>query len=350
MFINARLGCFLLVTLLCTAALSAQQNNPLTQPGNAKIYLDVVVTPKPVPLAGLQQQDFTLLDNKAPRTITSFEAVSGREAPIEVIVVIDAVNAAFHNVGYERTQLGNFLRAEGGHLAYPIALAVFTDKGVHLLGEFSSDGNALGALLDGDDSGLRAIGRSAGFYGAAERLQLSLDALDQLVAGEAPRPGRKVMVWISPGWPLLSNVNVSLDSKQQQHVFGNVVRLSTQLLRDRITLYSINPLGAGESLSNAFYYQEFLKGVSKPSQVNVGNLGLPVLAIHSGGLAFNSDNDIASQVRKCLADVAPYYEISFDPPVAEKPDEYHQLEIKLAKAGLAARTRQSYYAQPTSRN
>jgi hypothetical protein len=34
--------------------------------------------------------------------------------------------------------------------------------------------------------------------------------------------------------------------------------------------------------------------------------------------------------------------------VAAKPDEYHQLQIKLAKPGLTARTRQGYYAQPAA--
>jgi VWFA-related protein len=94
------------------------------------------------------------------------------------------------------------------------------------------------------------------------------------------------------------------------------------------------------------YYKNFLKGISKPSQVDVGDLGLPVLAIQSGGLALNSTNNIAGLLQECVADSAPYYEISFDPPQAERRDEYHHLEVKLAKPGLTARTRQGYYAQP----
>jgi VWFA-related protein len=336
----------LLAALFCCAAASAQQNIPPAQAANRTSYLDVVVTPKSVPPVVLQQQDFTLVDNKTPRSITSFRAVSGREAPIEVIVVIDAVNTAFRNVGYERGQLDNFLRAEGGHLAYPVAIAVFTDNGIKVLGDFSSDGNALSALLDQDNTGLRTIGRATGFYGADERLQLSLQAMDRLLASLAPRPGRKIMLWLSPGWPLLSGPRVDLDTKQRQQIFGNIVKFSTQLLQARVTLYSVNPLGTEESISNAFYYKEFLKGVSKPSQVNVGNLALQVLAVQSGGLAFNSNNDLGSILRQCVDDAAPYYEITFDQPAAEKPDEYHQLEIKLDKPGLSARARQDYYAQP----
>jgi VWFA-related protein len=348
MFIHARPGsALLLAALLCCAAVSAQQNTPPNQTANRTSYLDVVVTPKSVPPVVLQQQDFTLVDNKSPRSITSFHVVNGREAPIEVIVVIDAVNAAFRNVAYEREQVDSFLRAEGGHLAYPVAIAFFTDKGTQLLGDFSSDGNALGTLLDGENTPLRFITRGSGIYGAADRLQLSLQALDQLLTGEAQRPGRKIMVWLSPGWPLLSGPHVELDAKERQKIFGDIVKLSTELLQARVTLYSVNPaVGASESLSRLAYYKEFLKGVSKPSQVNLGNLALQVLAVQSGGLALNSSNDLAAVVRQCVDDATPYYEISFDQPVAEKPDEYHQLEFKLDKPGLAARTRQAYYAQP----
>jgi VWFA-related protein len=97
----------------------------------------------------------------------------------------------------------------------------------------------------------------------------------------------------------------------------------------------------------ATYYETFLKGVKEPSQVLPANLALQVLAIQSGGLALNFNNDVASLLRQCLADTQAYYQISFDPPAASKSNEYHQLEIKVAKPGLIARTREGYYAQPS---
>jgi len=347
MFRDARLRCMLLMALCYAPASVAQQPRPATPPTGSRIVLDVVVTPKSgPPVADLRQPDFTLLDNKSPQTITSFKAVTGREAPIEGVLVIDAVNASAQTVAYERAQIQKFLAAEGGHLAYPFTLAVVTDTGIQILGNMSSDGNALSAILDRDDIGIRSIGRSTGYYGAAERLQLSLEALTQLVAKEAPRAGRKVVLWVSPGWPLLSGPSTELGAKQQQQIFDNIVSISTQLLQARVTLYSVDPLGASESVGRTSYYKEFLKGVTKPNQVTVGNLGLQVLAIQSGGIAFSSTNDITKLLQDCLADSAPYYEISFDAPPAEHPDEYHQLEIKIARPGLTARTRQGYYAQP----
>jgi VWFA-related protein len=350
MFSNSRLGLFLLFILLCTVVASAQQASPRAQAAGGNIYLDVAVTPKSgPPVADLHQQDFTLLDNNSPQAITSFQAVTGRQAPVEVVLVIDAINTDARTIGYERIQIDKFLHAEGGRLAYPLAIAVATDTGVKVAENFSSDGNALSAAMDRDQIGLRDIGRSAGFYGATERLQYSLQALSQLAVPEA-RQGRKILLWISPGWPLLSGPNVELDSKQQTQIFAQIASLSTQLRQARVTLYNVNPIGAGESVFRGTYYQEFLKGVSKPSQVNLGNLGLQVLAIQSGGLAFDFNNDAAELLQQCISDIAPYYEISFAAPAAERPDEYHHLEIKIAKPGLTARTRQGYYAQPATHN
>jgi VWFA-related protein len=350
---KARFSHVLFVTLLCSAAAGvfAQQGAPPAQPPSNQIVLDVVVTPKSgPPVADLQQQDFTLLDNKSPQPITSFKAVSGREAPTEIVIVIDAVNTGYRMLSIERTQLGKFLRAEAGHLAYPIALTVFTDKGLQVLGSFSSDGNALSDTLDHSEIGLRDLTRAAGFYGAEERLQHSLQVFGQLTASESPRPGRKIMLWVSPGWPLLSGPRVELDSKQQAKIFTDIVGLTTQLQRAGVTVYNVNPIGNTESLLRTSNYKNYVKGVSKPNQVFLGNLGLQVFAVQSGGLVLDSDNDVAALLQQCISDVAPYYEISFAASAAERPDEYHHLEIQLAKPGLTARTRQGYYAQPATHN
>lgn len=353
MITSDRFACFILVTMLWTAGVSAAQAPTGAPPPatSSKIYLEVVVSPKSgPPVADLQQQDFTLLDNKSPQPITSFQAFTGREAPIKIVLVIDAVNTGIDRVGYERIQIDKFLRAEGGHLAYPVALAIFTEKGISIAAELSSDGNALSEALDKSSIAIRPVGRSAGFYGATERLQYSLAALSQLTASLARQPGRKIIVWVSPGWPLLSGPRIELTTKDQHQIFSDVVSFSTQLRQAGITLYSVNPVGNGESLSRASYYKDFLKPASKPSQVNAGNLGLPVLAIQSGGLAFDLDNDLAAMLQQCVSDTAPFYEISFDSTPAERPDEYHQLEVKITKPGLTARTRQGYYAQPLPKN
>jgi VWFA-related protein len=346
MSIRTRIGFLLLTPLGCTALFFAQQNTPPASAPTSRVDLDVVVTPKSgPPVAGLQQQDFTIFDNKSPQRIASFHARSGSQDPVHVIMVIDAVNTAYQTIAYERGQIDKFLRANGGRLAQPMTLAFFTDKGTQLEEGFSTDGNGLSESFDHHDIGLRDIRRSSQ-YEANDRFQLSMTALRELLEQAAKLPGRKMIFWISPGWPILSGPRIDLDYRQQNQIFSTVVGLSTQLRQARITLYSVDPLGSNEGVARTLYYQDFLKGVSKPSQVNVGDLSLQVLAVQSGGLALASSNDVVSLLEKCMADADAYYELSFVPAPADHRDEYHNLLVQVAKPGLTVRTRTGYYAEP----
>jgi VWFA-related protein len=323
-----------------------QEVIPAARPADAQIKLDVVVTPgSGLPVAGLRQQDFTLLDNKVPVPITRFEALGVAQAPVKAILVIDTLNIPLLGVGREQVEIAKFLRANGGHLAVPTALAVFSEKGFASLGGPTQDGNALATALAGANFTQRSIRQSQGVYGAEDRYLISVNALQQLVTRESTRVGRKMILWVSPGWPLLSGPGIQLNSRQQASVFQNIVNLSTQLRQARVTLYSLDSYGVGEPLGRALYYQDFLKGVSKEGQASIGDLALQVLAVQSGGLALTSTG-VADLLEKCVADASAYYEISFAALPAEKRDEYHHIEVKVAEPGMVARARQGYYAEP----
>jgi hypothetical protein len=129
----------------------------------------VVVTGKSdKPALNLQQQDFTLLDNKDPQKIVSFQAVDGAAAnpPVEIILLIDRVNTSFEGVANVLLQTKKFLGQNGGQLAQPVSLISFTDTGTSV-GNASRDGNALITLLDQTEASLRTTRRSQGFYGIA---------------------------------------------------------------------------------------------------------------------------------------------------------------------------------------
>ena len=347
--------------LACAVGLAAQTpapmplNTPQPTPTPAAaaeapthtITLDVVAAHKlQPPVAGLEPSTFTLHDNKTPRPITSFKAFSGDNTPVSVTLVIDAVNTNYSTVAEARIQVEAFLKANGGHLTHPTRLAIFTDTGLSIQPAYTRDGNALAQSLDKQNIALREIRRSSGFYGADERTQLSLDTLTRLAQSELNVPDRKFVVWVSPGWPLLSGVRVDLDNKQLESIFHEAVELSALLRQARVTLYNINPIGAGESVGRAFYYEEYVKGISKPSQAQLGDLSLQVLAVQSGGQAFTGSNDISGMIKSAYEDGSAYYELTFDPTPADHPNEYHQIELQVSQPGLTIRTRQGYYNQP----
>lgn len=336
---------FVLFTALPGA--TAQQSLPTISLPPHGIRINVVVSAKSgQPVTNLTQQNFTLLDNKTPRPITSFKIVGApAQQPTRVILLLDAVNMPYQELAYTREGVRNFLKSHEGELPYPTTLAVLTDQGAQIINDFSTDGNALNDLLEHQQIGLREINRDSEWSGV-ERLQICLTAFHQLASFASTLSGRKAVVWISPGWPLVSGPRVYLDARQEQQIFNDVVSLSNQLRRDDVTLYNVNPLGVGESLERTDYYETFLKAPVKPNDVQLGDLSIQVLAIHTGGLAIESNSDINAMIDKCLADLRSWYEITFDPLPADKPNEYHHIEVQLDQRALTVRTTDGYYANP----
>jgi VWFA-related protein len=323
---------------------------PLSQAQDSHLVLDVVVADKSgKPRAGLTQNDFIVRDNGQPQKIVSFRAVNGvAEPPVKIIIMIDEVNTTFSHVAYERDQLRKFLMQNGGQLTHPVSLGFFTDTtGTELQPNSSTDGKALLASFDDHETRLRTIRRSTGFYGAEERFTLSQKNLAMLAAAEARVPGRKLVIWISPGWPILSGPNITLSTKQEQGLFSSIVWLANALRQARITLYSVDPLGVEDAATNRLnYYEEFLKPMAGPKNVQAGNLSLQVLARQSGGQALNSSNDITEQVNRCVADADAFYTLTIDPMPSDRPNQLHSVDVKVESPGLTARTRNLYYGQP----
>jgi VWFA-related protein len=320
----------------CLAVAASAQNT---------IDLNVVVNAKSgPPITGLAQNDFTLLDNKVPQTIVSFHALGPGE-PVHVIVVVDAVNAPFTSIAYQRGNLDKYLHANGGQLTSPTQLAFLTDRGFDLSSSFSTDGNELSTILKQREVGLRDIRRSSQEE-AVDRLSLSINAVRALIAYGAALPGRKLVLWLSPGWPILSGPLILLNKKQEQQIYvtvqqqthdtvrqqrliyATVVDLSTRMREAQIVLYNVNPIGASQDVGWESYYKAFLKPVTEPVQAVMADLSLQVLAVQSGGLTLVGSNDLTGMLRQCTEDAKA---------------SYHHLEVRLSQPGLTARTRQGYY-------
>jgi VWFA-related protein len=198
MNIRTRPGLALLAIALSSTAIPAQQ----TPPPSNRMVLDVVVTPKSgPPVSNLQQQDFTILDNKSPEPITSFSVVKGAEAPVEVVVLIDTVNADPQELAVERADIDKFFKSNGGHLSFPTSLAILEQAGVAMGETPTRNGNLLSAALAQTNLGSGVQLKNTGPVNDADRARRCLIAAQRLVAREAAIPGRKIILWLSPGWP-----------------------------------------------------------------------------------------------------------------------------------------------------
>jgi VWFA-related protein len=330
---------------------------PPAQPAAVGIQLDVTVTDKSGnPVSGLSQSDFTLLDNGQPAKIVSFHAYDPATPPVppvEVIILFDTVNQGFTTVSYDRLQVAKFLRQNGGRLAQPVKIEWLTNTDVKTMGaggesvaggeDQSLDGNALAAQLDASDSWLRTITRTTRGFAAVDVFEYSLKMLDMIAAQEGKTPGRKLLIWAGPGWPMLDTPGITFTSKNQQLLFDQIVALNSILRQGHISLYSVSE---GVSGPYTFLYQAFLKGVKKWTQAAPSDLALKVLAVQSGGLALPPSNDLVSSINDCARDSGPFYSVTIEPAPPDQPNEYHELKVRVDKPGLTARTNSGYYNQP----
>jgi VWFA-related protein len=319
-----------------------------------RITLEVQVTEQSgAPIRGLQKEDFTLLDDKQPQSILFFHAFDSEAMPnsplAQVILVVDAVNTSVGANSSERSQVRRFLLQNGDKpLPWPVSLVLFSPQGPKMQDVPSRDGKALAALYDQYQTGLRSTNlTNAAYWGALERFTISLKALGLVVEHEKTQPGRKLVIWLSSGWPMLESADNSYTHKDALGFFDSITSFSTQMRQARITLYSVDPVGvrnAGTSQNS--YYQAFLKGVTEAKKSSPANLALQVLAVQTGGRVFASSNDLAAAIGECVADARSFYVVSFNAAKADQANEYHALEVKVDKPGSAARTRTGYYAQP----
>jgi VWFA-related protein len=310
--------------------------------------LDLVVTDKGgknVP--GLGVGDFQLLDNGRPMQIMSFKAFGGSAStaapPESVFIIFDTVNMPFESVSYTRAQVGAFLRQNGGHLAYPVSLGFLTNAGMQMQSGGATDGNELAKHLDETASSLRTIGNAAGSWGAIERFDFCVKMLATLVESIKDQPGRKLVIWAGPGWPMLDSPNINFSIKGQKQFFDSVVALNAMLREGHIELSSVAQGTPGEG---TYLYQSYLKGVKKWAQAMPPSLALKVVATQSGGRVIPPTNDVASAIATVVQDAGIYYEVTFEPPKPDGPNEYHELRFKVSQPGLTARTNMGYYGQP----
>ena len=225
-----------------------------------KITLDVVVTDAAGnPVQGLMKSDFTILENDQPKPVLSFAAIDGQARPdtlVQAILLIDTVSNSFESIAQERRGIEMFLERNGGHLPFPVSIVLFSDSGAKV-DQPSTDGNLLIAELRKTFTAVPTLNSAMGGEGSIERFQRSLKVLTQLTTYLGAQPGRKLLLWIGPGWPMLAGSHFGSSEKDKHADWSGIVSFSTYLRQSRTTLYSVDTLSSGASVAHGVYYRTF---------------------------------------------------------------------------------------------
>jgi VWFA-related protein len=347
-----RSGSSLFCLVLLAVPLLAQHASP-GLPADGLVKLDVMVTDKSQkPLSGLRSSDLTLLDNGQPQktlSLVSFDGITG--TPVEVILVIDTVNLSQEQLSSAKSSVEKLLRANEGHLAQPVQVFLLSPAALSSTRAPSTDGNTLAdqvargtalpvtrptIVLQPGQTYRATVGTPAMTPGGVAN-RISLNALGAIVMEERRKPGRKLLFWIGPGWPI--------DQGGCDTSFDSVTEFSTRIREARITLWTANAWPYREP---GFFYQDLLLAPAKAANdVKAGHLSLVVLATQSGGGMLNTAGDLGRRIAEQIQQANAFYTLAFDPPRTREADEYHDLKVEVAGPGTTVRTSTAYYDEPT---
>ncbi len=371
------------------------------------VNMDVFVTDKKgQPITGLKREDFEVYEDGKPVEISNFYAESGMavvparesgapeaaktpasrppEQQLRLVVLVDDVNTAQAARGAILARLAEFLRSElrpGDQVMlvrYAHSLEIrrqFTgdlariEADVAELRGLSSDlggrdatrDNAMEQIGDametngGWDTSLESLFRA---YSAREtqRLAGALDALGSVVSWLSGVSGRKTVLYVSDGLPLVPGDDLwqwaAIRSNQSRRGFSvgrnisglnggtfDATRrfrdLTSQASRNGVALYPIE--GAGVRAVRGTMIQEALV----QNQQN----GLRFLAQDTGGRVMLNSADPLAALELMSEDLTTYYSVGYQPQRAGDEAE-HKIEVKVKVKGAQVRHRQWYRDKP----
>jgi VWFA-related protein len=342
---------------LCVASSIKAQQDPNSTP-SLQVYSRLTVVDVTAldangdPVSGLQQSDFTILEDGKPQPIRNFEEVGVRpvmpppELPPNVYTNLqppapsDAVNILlldFANLApIDTTNLGELSRSTARQkrvkdsakealqqmpLGTRVAILSMTNN-LHLLQSFTPDRDLLIAAIDAaplfdlDGNG------DAQCVQANNRNHMALEALDQIAVSSAAIKGRKNLIWFTVGIPAITDPNER--PRCLPDYSAGLTHAYDLLTAAQVSIYPIDAIGV--------------------SPLTARQLSEQSVAEATGGVAYSESNYQAAAVLKAIGNGAKYYSIAYTPPREKYDGAYHKIDVKVDRAGVNLVFRKGYYA------
>jgi Ca-activated chloride channel homolog len=285
--------------VILAASLVIAQQEPTFRSGTRTVSVIATVLDAQGRLVpDLEQDDFTILDNGKPQTITFFE---DEVRPFTAVVMLDFSASMTANLELLKRASEQFLirllpedKAQVG---------AFSDK-IQFSGEFTGDRDDLIGALDDLQ------------FGNPTRLY---DAIYQSVDQLKSVDGRRVVLAFTDGDDTASRLGAGdvLDSAKDHEAM----------------IYAIG-------LESTFFIAPGRSQRTRPDR------GLRKFAEETGGGYFElkKTDDLAPTFTRVAQELHSQYTLGFTPAVLDGKE--HKLEVKMKQPGMLARARKSYVAAP----
>jgi VWFA-related protein len=355
------------------------------------------------PVRNLTANDFRLFEDGKEQRIEFFSVISGDAAPASArvapqpvapgsfsnrpggampttatVVLFDRLNTRFEDQVPARNEIVKFL----GNLRVNdrIALYVLESNEVRVLHDFSRDTASLIATIKRSRAGtsieqavsdtpapeLAPSGATAVDADmqawlaettqtiAAEftrrRVQITLSAIEIIAHHLSGIPGRKNLVWVSSGFPL-----IIADRSGPQTVSSEVTRAVNAVNSSHVSIYPVDVRGLVAPYSGpgaTATYQAVGRGAAPPPTPPVSALIQPnidamtELAARTGGRAFFNTNGIGGAIERALDDARVTYLLGYAPANDNWDGKFRKLRVTVRTPDTEVRHRTGYLAVP----
>jgi VWFA-related protein len=269
-----------------------------------EVLLSVTVTDrKGESVTGLTKEDFGILENGRPQTLSDFGREGDRwDRPLSILLLIDRSSSM-------RTHLAELDRAVAALLSSLRA----------------GDEVAVAAVIQGDFKVLQP------FVGSGEPLEESLQEITY-AAGGTPlfsaigdalvlmrdRPGRRVLLTLTDGWDDILRLNVNFF---QNNLLLDLARRA-QRSNTQITLIWPGP----------------------PAQ---GKLAIESLVEETGGLIYYTRDDMGKVLEGIARDLQDQYYLAYFTDDPARTGQRRRIEVAVTKPGLRVRTIGGFFSLPS---
>jgi VWFA-related protein len=381
--------------------LSSPVQGPSIRAESRIVVVDVVVTDKQgQSVPGLSKDDFHISEDSDPQIVTSFEEHKGAAAnemkllpmPPNVftnfpttlgadsvnVLLLDLLNTQPQNQAFVRQQVIKYL----GEVPAGTRLAVFA-LGSHLriVRGFTTDFSGLSAALEDKKLGvspevsrnlpteanqysdaeiLRQMRRSQAaptaidavesfqrdeaFERASARIEVTLQAFQQIARYLSGIPVRKNLIWFSDNFPVSFFPDTRGRAPKNQE---NVQKTSDMLTAAQVAIYPVSALGV---LADPTFDASKLAGSRREleTRLSANQIVMETIAEETGGRAFFSTNALSDAVKDAVGNGSHYYTVAYSPTNDKNDGKFRRIQVSLADSNYKLSYRRGYFADQPS--
>jgi VWFA-related protein len=408
-----------------TSSPDSSSQQPTFRANVRRVLVDVVVTDtKDEPVTGLPKEQFQIFEDGHPQTLTSFDEHAGlpdmsalqaklppntfsnlplaKAGDAANILLLDALNTQMSDQSYVHAQMIKYIKG----IRPGTRLAIFTlGARLRFVQGFTGDPAVLMAAVNGQksagnpqlspllqtstevDANARMVAQmqemaastgSAQIQASADalkqfqqetassqtdaRVQITLEAMQQLARYLQGIPGRKNVIWFSGSFPLSIFGDFSLGGAEVMRQYqADVARTANLLTAAQVAIYPIGAQGIAVDRQYDFSGPQPPKiaGVKAEQQMtqyqvtdlqagsterNAGFAAMDELAKDTGGEALYNTNGLNDALAHVLNHGTHYYTITYSPTNKNMDGRLRHIEVKVSGGSYQLSYRRGYYA------